>query len=274
MLKKILSAILSAVMVCTLFGGMFTASAAGGKLDDELAAAKKLGFLSASQESRVDKTATQTEVVTMISSAVKKRYGKTGKFLADRKSRAGSSAATRHYYASTLYFAMYEQINSPKYSDYENYMVSAAINLNIMPDAEIMGVRKDGSIGTIDIFNDCADIDKVRGDVWMPEKYKFWEDYGVDSALVYVCALYDRVTGLPVMALDSKNNFYPQKEMTVGDAARATLRFYRSLEGEAKYVKLSKAGTYNKKSLQRICVIRKAPFRTRQIKSFRYGAGY
>lgn len=35
--------------------------------------------------------------------------------------------------------------------------------------------------------------------------------------------------------------------MTVGDAARVTLRFYRSLEGKENYVKLSKAGTYNKK---------------------------
>ena len=107
-LKKFLSAILSFVMVFTLFGGAMTTSAATVKLDSELTAAKKLGFLSASQAKRINKTATQTEVTKMITTAVKKRYGKTGKFLVDRKKAAGSSAATRHYFASTLYFAMYQ----------------------------------------------------------------------------------------------------------------------------------------------------------------------
>lgn len=249
MLKKFLSAILSVAMVCTLFGGVFTASAADVKLDDELTAAKNLGFLSASQESRIDKAVAQTEVVEMISAAVQKRYGKTGKFLADRKTAAGSSAATRHYYASTLYFAMYEQINSPKYYGYSDYMLmaNAEINEKIMPDAAVVGVRKDGSIGELNLFDDCADIGKVQGDDKIAAKYQYMVDYGADSAVVVVCALYDRVTGLPVMALDSKNNFNPQNKMTVGDAARATLRFYRSLEGKENYVKLSKAGTYNKK---------------------------
>ena len=77
-LKKFLSAILSFVMVFTLFGGAMTTSAATVKLDSELTAAKKLGFLSASQAKRINKTATQTEVTKMISTAVKKRYGKTG----------------------------------------------------------------------------------------------------------------------------------------------------------------------------------------------------
>lgn len=249
MLKKILSAILSAVMACTLFSGVIAASAEGVKLDDELSAAKKLGFLSASQESRIDQTAAQTEVVEMIIAAVQKRYGKTGKFLADRKSNAGSAAATRHYFASTLYFAMYEQTNSVKYSGYMDYMLMASANPNenIMPDAEVIGVRRDGTVGVLNIFEEIADNDSIQGDDKIAAKYQFMDDYGTDTAVVYVCALYDRVTGLPVMSLDSKNKFNPQKKITVGDAARATLRFYRSLEGREKYVKLSKAGTYNKK---------------------------
>lgn len=61
-----------------------------------------------------------------------------------------TSAATRHYFASTLYFAMYEQTNSPKYSGYDvDYMEMATAGLNdkVMADAQVMGVRKDGSIG-------------------------------------------------------------------------------------------------------------------------------
>ncbi len=214
---------------------------------DELAAAKELGFLSASQESSIDKPATQIEVVEMISAAVNKRYGEIGKFLADRKSNAGSAAATRHYFASTLYFAMYEQTNSPKYNGYEDYMLMANININdkIMADAEVYAIRKDGTIGTLNLFEDCADIGSVQGNDKIAAKYRLWDDYGADSSVIYVCALYDRVTGLPVMALDSKNNFNPQNEITVGDAACATLRFYRSLESEEKYVTLSEAGTYN-----------------------------
>lgn len=202
-------------MACTLFGGVIAASAEGVKLDDELTAAKKLGFLSASQESRIDQTAAQTEVVEMITAAVQKRYGKTGKFLADRKSNAGSAAATRHYFASTLYFAMYEQTNSVKYSGYMDYMLMATanINSNIQADAEPMGVRKDGSIGTLDIFEDCADISNVQGNDTVAAKYQFMDDYGSDSSVVCVCALYDRVTGLPVMSLDSKNKFNPQKKL-------------------------------------------------------------
>lgn len=248
-LKKFLSAILSFVMVFTLFGGAMTTSAATVKLDSELTAAKKLGFLSASQAKRINKTATQTEVTKMITTAVKKRYGKTGKFLVDRKKAAGSSAATRHYFASTLYFAMYQQILSPKYPGYEDYMLMATAEMSdkVMADAEIMGVRKDGSIGTLNIFEDCADLESIQGNDKIAKKYKYMVDYGSDTSMVYVCALYDRVTGLPVMSLDSKNRFLPQKKMTVGDAARATLRFYRSLEGKENYVKLSKAGTYNKK---------------------------
>lgn len=248
-LKKFLSAILSVVLVCTLFGGVVTTPAAGTKLDSELKTAKKLGFLSASQEKRINKTAKQTDVVNMITAAVKKRYGKTGKFLKDRKSKAGSSAATRHYFASTLYFAMYQQKMSPKYKGYEDYMRMATAEMSdkVMPDAEPIGVRKDGSIGALNIFEDCADLGSIQGNDKIEKKYKYMVDYGSDSSVVYVCALYDRVTGLSVLALDSKNKFNPQKKMTVGDAARATLRFYRSLEGKEKYVKLSKAGTYNKK---------------------------
>ncbi len=248
-IKKFLSAILLAAMVCTLFGGMLTTPAASVKLDDELTAAKKLHFLSASQAKRINKTATQTEVVKMISAAVKKRYGKTGKFLADRKRRAGSKAATRHYFASTLYFAMYEQTNSPKYKDYMDYMCYASANPNekIQPDAEVIGTRKDGTIGTLDLYEDIADSGSIQGNDKIAAKYQFMDDYGTDTAVVYVCALYDRVTGLPVMALDGKNKFHPQKKITIGDAARATLRFYRSLEGKETYVKLAKAGTYNKK---------------------------
>lgn len=236
-------------MVCTLFGGMLTTPAAGVKLDDELTAAKKLHFLSASQAKRIKKTATQTDVVKMISAAVKKRYGKTGKFLADRTKKAGSKAATRHYFASTLYFAMYEQTNSPKYKDYMDYMCYASANPNekIQPDAEVMGIRKDGTIGTLDLYEEIADSGSIQGNDKIAKKYEYMVDYGTDTAVVYVCALYDRVTGLPVMSLNSKNKFNPQKKITIGDAARATLRFYRSLEGKEKYVKLSKVGTYNKK---------------------------
>ena len=261
-MKKMISAILSFVMVFTLFGGAMTTSAATVKLDSELTAAKKLGFLSTSQEKRINKTATQTEVTKMITTAVKKRYGKTGKFLADRKKAAGSSAATRHYFASTLYFAMYEQTNSPKYSGYNvDYMemATAGINEKVMADAEVMGVRKDGSIGTLSLFDECADIENIHGNEKIAKKYKYMVDYGSDSSMVYVCALYDRVTGLPVMSLDSKNRFLPQKKMTVGDAARATLRFYRSLEGKENYVKLSKAGTYNKKIITDKLLNKKSP---------------
>lgn len=150
----------------------------------------------------------------MISTAVKKRYGKTGKFLADRKKAAGSLAATRHYFASTLYFAMYEQILSPKYPGYEDYMLMATAEMSdkVMPDAEVMDVRKDGSIGTLSMFDECADIENIHGNDKIAKKYKYMVDYGSDTSMVYVCALYDRVTGLPVMSLDSKNRFLPQKK--------------------------------------------------------------
>ena len=124
-LKKFLSAILSFVMVFTLFGGMVTTSAATVKLDSELTAAKKLGFLSASQAKRINKTATQTEVTKMISTAVKKRYGKTGKFLADihnwgltGEAMAKMGVALSHHHYDPRDFCVLEGTDNEQDKDY------------------------------------------------------------------------------------------------------------------------------------------------------------
>lgn len=134
--KRFLAAVLSLALIVTLFAPAPVSAAT--RLDSELTAAKKLGFLTSAQAKKVNKNISQKDAVTIISKAIKKSYGKTGKFLADRKKAASSKkTATKRYISSTLYFAAYEQLKSPKYKNYQNYMDTVTEKVySIGPDAD------------------------------------------------------------------------------------------------------------------------------------------
>ena len=243
---------LSFALVVSLIGtGTAPRASADAQTGGELELVRELGFLTDEQAKRVTKGINQVETVQMIARVIEKSFGKTGNFLADReKAASAEKIATRHYFSSTLYFAAYEQIKKPAYENYTSFMDTASNGYDdaMSPDAVVVLEKQNGKIAEGSVYEDCTDRSDINGNptVASISKYVFLEDFGCEASAQYLCTLYDRVSGLPVMTLNDKNEFRPQEEMTAGAAARAVLRYYRSLEPAANYVPVPEAGTYNK----------------------------
>ena len=71
-------------------------------------------------------------------------------------------------------------------------------------------------------------------------------NFGNWWAVEVVMKLADRTTGESVLNMDEKQKWNPAKSLTIGDAAKAALRWWHSFEEPAVKVSYKNAGTYDK----------------------------
>lgn len=251
LLKKFVSTVLAAATALSLLS--FNSFAAGNT-GSEIAKAKQLGILTAEQGKRLDKQATQLEADQMAERALKKVFGTSGQYLPDRIKRASSTeAASRYYFAATMFYSAADIVMDFKYPGYEKIMDTSFDGNSdygvLMPDARMYCIKSDGTLSycSADDFSDSDEITPWNNPQAKAENNaRMHIDYGNIDAVNYMLMCFDRETALAAMEPYKDHSFRPKKKMTVGEIATALVRWYGSQEGLPETISVSKAGTYDK----------------------------
>ncbi len=208
--------------------------------------AYQLGILEYEEAKRLDENAMQVEVTQMINKVFELRYKKESPFLTDMlEYSADDKFASRYWFGIGIYYPRVEEMLGVEYDNYQDYFEkcndipipeffmpsSAPIGMNcanfIFDNSDIAGTISEASIFTM-----CTDVEDLVGE-WpngAPEGVEWNQDFGNWWVAQTCSSLYDRRTGQKVLGMTTDGKWYPQKAMTIEDAAKAAMRYYYSFE--------------------------------------------
>jgi len=146
--------------------------------------------------------------------------------------------ACRFWIAEAIYYSYAETILTKKYTNYQkwmDYVDSFGGYTCSEVNATIVAKDKNGRIG------ECAVWDLIDADESLDGK-EYRVDFGNWVASQYAATIFDRTTGIKVLPLYKDNTFRPKATVSVEEAISVALRYYKSFEPKAEYIKVSKVG--------------------------------
>ncbi len=260
--KTILAMILIAVLCINNVSvpGAITTVSAKTTGDAELDEAVRLGIISYKTAKKAKKNALEKDIPPMLQAVYRHGYGKKSKYLAKMTKLAKKGRkASRYWFAMGMFYSYCEHEYGAKVKNAKKFMdtmdkkdyakkvgfgqfdtgnVGVIHGSKYLTSAYPKGTIADAGIW--DLATDADAIPKAKGKrLYRHESGNWW-------AANIAMKIHDRVTGENVLGLDSKEKWNPAKQMTIGDAAKAALRWWHSFEKPAKKVRFSSIGTYDK----------------------------
>lgn len=186
-------------------------------LSDCLEQVRDLGIADLDVLRRADEPCTQAETANMLSRVLELQRGVTSQYLADPGVVTEGEPTTRHYFAQALYFSLLETFYDEPYEDWEQWteycaqkdaQQSEELRLAQQPDAQLIGQKLDGTVGTggfWEFFPDHTE-NEIPPD---EETSRYYIDFGFSPAFNYAVLLYDRTDGSRVLEPDENMNIPP-----------------------------------------------------------------
>lgn len=237
-------------LVIVILLGVYTCSACAtsGTGADAWTQAIALQIADETLLTRAQDTCSQKEVVSLITSVHNLRCDQPSQFLTDMMNKASEKPASRYWLAQAIYYSAMETYFDEPYKNYDAWM-SYCDRTDPgfgFPDAGAIGIRQnDQTIGEGGIWDLCTDL----SDIEYPadrSKGAYREDFGNLFVANYCLWLFDRTDGSKVLGLDDAGRFLPQKKLTVDDALKAAMHFYRSFEASPEMVPYSQIVGYDR----------------------------
>lgn len=226
-------------------------------LDEQLEEAVELGIIDEEMARRADETAIETEIPGMLQAVHKHGYGHESAYLTQMAEYAGKRRASRYWFAMGMFYPYCEEYYGKQSTDIEAFMnemddispegsfgLVYADNIGVLHNSSILNNHTDdeGEIHSGAVWDLCVDADALfdgsTGWVWR-------HDYGNWWVAQIPFAFYDRMTGEKVLDMDEDQNWNPADVLTIGDAAKAALRYWHYFEEPAEKVSYDEVGTYD-----------------------------